>query len=106
MAGCADGVPENWMPKVSPHPWHSETSLDAGGVGRHIGVPQPHTSSHSLGEPGGSDGFLWDIFFMRMTLSCPMQRMRVLARIKQALSPQPRDAFVLFNFSKAFSRYM
>jgi len=76
------------------------------GVQEHIGVPQPGTSSHSLGEPSGSNDFLQEIFCMRTTLHCPMQRLDCTCKNKQRLFLQLKDTFVLFSFSKAFSRYM
>lgn len=47
----------------------------------------------SLGEPGGSDGILWEIFFMRMT--SPPKKMECTCKNKPALCPQQEDAFVL-----------
>lgn len=73
---------------------------------QHIGMPQPGTLSHSLWETDGSYGFLWDIFYMRINLpATPCTGLGLLlARIKQSPSPQPKNAFLLFNFSKAFYR--
>lgn len=54
----------------------------------------------SLGEPGGSDGILWEIFFTRMT--SPQKRWSVPARINQLFVLSQRMHLCFCNFSKAF----